>query len=118
MRFLVLLILSTLFYIAPLQGNTEMVSEKHLQLKFEDISLHKEIVIENESDESFPLVKKTFLNRVSSARVLKPPFADQVSTTEWTYGANAILGRTHRMCPHFYCQPIGLKLLFPHNYFW
>lgn len=118
MQYLVLLILSSFFFVAPLDSNAGEVSGKQSLLKIKSNSFGKEISnypIDNDYAASVTRLN----NRKSTpnqSRIF--PHANFVNPIAFIHRIQFLTEKKHFVQPYLYCKPIGLKLIFPQHYYW
>jgi hypothetical protein len=120
MRYLLFLIVSSLFFIAPLQSNAGELSEKQFTSSIDNNSLEKNFVAraEDKSNETCALANKPFLKSSSNVRTKTFPTTYFDHTSELLYRAYLRTKTKHQINYSFFYTPIGLKLIYPYNYYW
>lgn len=117
MRHLLLLILSSFFFIAPLQSKAGEVAGKQSLKAIEKKSFGKEIFDYSLSHDSAPITLcRNSRNSNTQCRLL--PYTNFVNTITFVNKAKFLPVKKHFVAPYFYCKPIGLKLVFPQHYYW
>ena len=118
MRFLLSLIISSFFFIAPFQSNAGEISGKKLTVNTDTKIRGTEITDYSIIDGNAEAILLTNRNRSSLSQLrfqTYTNFIDQVVFNTWI---NFLPGKENIIQPYSYCKPIGLKLVFPQHYFW
>jgi hypothetical protein len=116
MRQLLLLILFSLFFIAPSEGKAGEVSQKQSLTEIENTTFGKEL-IDYSSHDSSPII--LLKNSRSFNRQFR--FLTNVNfVNRITFASNTkfLPEKKYFVASYFYCKPIGLKLVFPQHYYW
>jgi hypothetical protein len=116
MRHLLLLILLSFFFIAPLESKAVEVPGKQLLNEIENKSFGKE---QNDylSHDSSP-ISLSKNSRSSNARFRFLNYTNFVNTITFANKAKFFPEKKYFVAYYFYCRPIGLKLVFPRHYYW
>jgi len=117
MRHLLLLILLSFFFIAPLESKAGEVPGKQSLNEIENKSFGKELIDYSISHDSSP-ISLSNNSRSSSARFRFLTYTNFVNTNAFTNKAKFFPEKKYFVAYYFYCKPIGLKLVFPQHYYW
>jgi hypothetical protein len=117
MRHLLFLILSSFFFIAPMQGEAAEVGERQT---FEGISIAgtaEDLVDYAIRCDSSPIAVSAN-TRKSNSQTRHLPYANFANTIALANRASRLHERDQFIHPYFYCKRIGLRLVFPQHYYW
>ena len=116
MRHLLLLILLSFFFIAPLEGKAGEVAANQSLTEIENRNLGKEL-IDYSSHDSSPII--LFKNsRSSNGQFRFLTYTNFVNTITIANNTKFLAEKKYFVTSYFYCKPIGLKLVFPQHYYW
>ena len=116
MRQLLLLILLSVFFIAPLASKAGEVSAKQSLTEIENKSFNKESIDYSSHDSSPIILLKNSGNSNGQFRLLT--YTNFVNTITFANNTKFLPGKKYFVASYFYCKPIGLKLVFPQHYYW
>ena len=118
MRFVLSLILSSFFFIAPFQGSARVASGKPLTSNIEKSTPATTPVDYSVSNDYIAAIINSGHRNSSTTQYRFFPFASFINTIAFRNRINLFYGGKLFVQPHLYCKRIGLKLVFPEHYFW
>ncbi len=118
MRFLLAIIISSFFFIAPFQGSARAVSGKQLTSNIEKETLPIDLLDHFTSDDYTAAIINSRHQNSSTTQYRFFPFANLIDTLAFQNRINLFYEEKLFAQPHLYCKRIGLILIFPEHYFW
>ena len=116
MRHLLLLILFSFFFIAPLESKAGEVPAKQSLTEIENKSFDKELIDYSSRDCSPIIIFKNSGSFNGQFRFLT--YTKFLNTIAFVNKAESFPEKKYFVPSYFYCEPIGLKLVFPQHYHW
>ena len=118
MRFVLSLILSLFFLIAPFQGKVGEVSGKSLTANIENSTSGNKLIDYSISDDHDIAITRSSHRNSPANQYRFYSFTNPINTLAFKNSAEFFYETKHFVQPYLYCKRIGLKMVFPKHYFW